>query len=78
MPRLVLGDAVMLGFSWLLIKPSHVRVDVDGLALPLHRLTVYGHQTRGRSSLSDIAPSGCAAVGGGTFSRGVKPPSLDI
>jgi hypothetical protein len=35
-------------FVWLYLasEPSHVGVDVDGLACPLHRHMVYGRQTR--------------------------------
>jgi hypothetical protein len=32
---------------YLAAKPAHVGVDVDGLAYPLHRPTVYSCQTRG-------------------------------
>jgi hypothetical protein len=57
-----------------LAKPSHVGVDVDGLACPMHRHTTCSHQTRGQSFLSGVALSHCVAVGGGTFlgGRGCK------
>jgi hypothetical protein len=36
MPETVLGDVVVLHQLYLAAKPSHVGVDVDGLAYPLH------------------------------------------
>jgi hypothetical protein len=51
--------------------------DVDGLACPLHRPTVYDHQAR-EQSLSGAALSHRATMGGGAFPRGAKPPCLDI
>jgi hypothetical protein len=59
-------------FAWpyFAAKPSHMRVDVDGLAYPLHHPMVYG--------MSGAAPFHCAVVGGDAFSRGVRPPGLDI
>jgi hypothetical protein len=49
---------------------------VDGLAYPLHHPTACNHQTRGHGVLSSAALSHHAAVGGDTFSRDAKPPSL--
>jgi hypothetical protein len=65
-------------WSYLTAKPFHVGIDVDGLACPLHHPMVYDHQTRGQSFLLGAASSYRAIVGGGTFSRGVKPTGLDI
>jgi hypothetical protein len=58
-------------------KPSHMGVDVDGLACPLHCHMVCGCQTRGQSSLPNVVLSHHAVVGGGTFSGSVKPLGLD-
>jgi hypothetical protein len=63
---------------YLAAKPSHVGVDVDRLACPLHCPMVCDHQTRGQSFLSGVALSHHAAAGGGPFPRGAKPPGLDI
>jgi hypothetical protein len=67
-------------FAWLYLaaKPSHMEVDVDRLAYPLHRHTVYGRQTRGQSFLSGAALSYHTVVGGGAFLGGVKSLCLDI
>jgi hypothetical protein len=67
-------------FAWLYMaaKPSHVGVDMDRLACPLHRSTVWGHQIRGQSFLSSAALSHRAIVGGGAFPKGVKPLAVDI
>jgi hypothetical protein len=78
MPGMALGDIVMLRRLYLAAKTSHMGVDVDGLACPLHRPTVYYHQTRGQSFLSDAALSNRAAVGGGAFLGGAKPLGQDI
>jgi hypothetical protein len=43
----VLRDVVSRHWLYLAAKPSHVGVDVDGLACPMHRPTVYNFQTRG-------------------------------
>jgi hypothetical protein len=66
---------------YLAAKLAHVRVDVDGLACPLHHPMVCGYQMRGQSFLSCaaypimlqwmVAPFR-ARVGG------AKPPGLDI
>jgi hypothetical protein len=53
-------------------------VDVDRLAYPLHCPIVCDHQTKGQSFLSGVALSHHAAVGGGPFLGGAKPPGLDI
>jgi hypothetical protein len=63
---------------YLTAKPSHIGIDVDGLACPLHCPMVCNHQTRGHNFLSGAALSRCAAVGGGAFSGDVKLPGLNI
>jgi hypothetical protein len=62
----------------LISKPSHVGVDVDRLACPLHRPTVCGRPIRGQSFMSGVALSHHAAVGGGAFLEGAKPLGLVI
>jgi hypothetical protein len=42
-PRTVLGNAVPLIQLYLAAMPSNEGVNVDGLACPLHRPTVYTH-----------------------------------
>jgi hypothetical protein len=64
--------------AYLPTKPSHVGVDVDGLAYPLHHHTTCSHQMRGQGVLSGVALSHHAAVGGGAFPGNVKPLDLDI
>jgi hypothetical protein len=59
---------------YLAANPSHVGVDVDGLACPT--APSCDRQTRGQSFLSDSAPSYHAAVGGDTFPR-VRSPELE-
>jgi hypothetical protein len=54
-------------------KPSHMGVDVDGLAYPRHHPIVRNHQTTEQSFLSDAALSHHAAVGSGTFLRVATP-----
>jgi hypothetical protein len=51
---------------YLAAKFSHLGVDVDGLACPLHQPTVYSCQTRGHGFCQT---SSClvAAMGGGAF-----------
>jgi hypothetical protein len=65
-----------VGFSWLLSLLMW-GVDVDGLACHLHHPMACG-QMRGQDFLSGVVLSCRVAVGGGTFLRGVKLPSLDI
>jgi hypothetical protein len=59
-------------FAWVYLaaKPSHVGVDMDELACPLHHPTVCDRQTRGHSFLSGAAPSRHAVVDGGAFPGG--------
>jgi hypothetical protein len=42
---------------YMMAKPYHVGVDVDGLAYPLYRPTVRSHQTRGWGLLPSIVLS---------------------
>jgi hypothetical protein len=78
MPGAVLRDIALWHRFYLTAKSSHVGVDVDGLACPLHHTMICNHQTRGQSFLSGAALSHRAAVGNGAFSGGAKPPGLDI
>jgi hypothetical protein len=60
-------------------KPSHVGVNVDGLACPLHRPMTCNRQMRGQGHLPAIFLSRCCS-GRWRRSGDVKPPpsSLDI
>jgi hypothetical protein len=78
MPGTVLRDVASWHRLYLVAKSSHVGVDVDGLAYPLHRPMVCYCQTRGQSFLLGAALSHHAAVGDGTFQGGAKPLGLDI
>jgi hypothetical protein len=73
----VLGDVTLWCWFHLAAKPSHVGVDVDGLASPLHRPTTYNYQMRGHD-LSGAALSSRAIVGCGAFLGDAKPSDLDI
>jgi hypothetical protein len=63
---------------YLVVKPSHVGVDVDRLACSLHRPMVYIHQRGKQSFLTNASPCYHAAVGGAVFLGDVKPAGLDI
>jgi hypothetical protein len=52
---------------YLVSNPSHARVDVDGLAYPLHHSTTCSHQTRGQGSLPGAVLSRHVAVDGGAL-----------
>jgi hypothetical protein len=78
MPGMVLGDNASRRRLYLAAKPSHVGVNVDGLACPLHRPTICSCQARGQGFQSGVALSRHATVGSGAFSRDAKPPGLDI
>jgi hypothetical protein len=67
-----------LAMHYLVVKSSHVRVDVDGLACSLHRSKVYEWQTRGLCCLTGAVMSRRSAMGGGPLFGGAKPPFLDI
>jgi hypothetical protein len=62
MPRMILGDAIVLHWLYLAASPSHVGVDVDRLACPLHRPMACSCKTRGQRFLSGAALSHRAAV----------------
>jgi hypothetical protein len=78
MPGMALGDVASRRWLYLAAKLSHVGVDVDSLACPLHRPMAYGHQMRGQSFLPGAVLSYRVAVGGGTILGDAKPPGLDI
>jgi hypothetical protein len=78
MPGMILGDAVMLCWLYLVTKPSHMGVDVDGLTCPLHHPTVCSRQMKGWSFLLGVALSHHVAAGSGTFSGGARPPGQNI
>jgi hypothetical protein len=77
-PETILRDVASRRWLYFAAKPSHVVVDVDGQAYPLHRPTVCSHQTRGQGFLSGAALSHHVEVGSGAFPGDVKPPGLDI
>jgi hypothetical protein len=58
---------------YLSAKPSHMGVDVNGLAYPLHRPTAHSCQTRGQGLLPGAALS-CRCSGRWHLSGDVKPP----
>jgi hypothetical protein len=74
----VLVDVASRRQLYLAAKPSHVGVDVDRLAIPVHHPTICSHQTRGQGFLFGAALSYRTAVGGGAFIGDVKPLGLDI
>jgi hypothetical protein len=78
MPGTVLRDIASWRRLYLVAQPSHVVVDVDGIACPLHRPMACSHQTRGQRFLSGVALSHHAAVGNGAFPRDVKSLGFDI
>ncbi len=55
---------------YLAAKASHVGVNVDGLACPLHCPMAYSHQTRGHDLLLDVILS-CRYSGRWRLSRGM-------
>jgi hypothetical protein len=77
-PGMILGDVGSWHRLYLVVKPSHVGVDVDGLANPLHHPTTCSHQMRGQGFLPCAALSHRTAVGGGTFPGDTRPSGLDI
>jgi hypothetical protein len=56
------GDVALLCWPCLVTKPSHMGVDVDGLACPLHYSTTYNHQTRGSRFLPGAVLSRLATL----------------
>jgi hypothetical protein len=77
-PRTVLGDVASWHRVYLDAKPSHVGVDVHGLAYPLHCYMAWSRQTRGQGCLPGPALSHHAALGGDAFPGDVRPPDSDI
>jgi hypothetical protein len=71
----VLRDVVSRHWLYLAAKPSHMGVDVDGLACPMHRPTVYSFQTRGQSCLLGAVLSYCCN-GWWRLSGGCEAPGL--
>jgi hypothetical protein len=63
--------------TWLYLaaKPSHVGVDVDGLACPLHRPMVRTNQMRGQGLPPGVVFS-CCYSRRWRLSRDVNPPGL--
>jgi hypothetical protein len=51
MPGMVLRDVTVLRWLYLAAKPSHVGVDVNAFACPLHCPMVCSYQTRGQGFL---------------------------
>jgi hypothetical protein len=64
-------------FLYLAIKPSHMGVDVDEIAYPLHRPMAYSCQTRGHGLLPGVVLF-CRCIGRWHLSGDVKPPGIDI
>jgi hypothetical protein len=50
-------DVTLWRRLYLAVKPSHVGVDVDGLACPLHSPMIYNRQTRRQGFLSGVVLS---------------------
>jgi hypothetical protein len=65
-------------WPYLVAKSSHVGVDVNGLACPLHRPMSCSHQMRGHGFLPGAILSHRVVVGGGTLLGDAKPLGLDI
>jgi hypothetical protein len=63
-------------FAWLymVVNPSHMGADVDGVAYFLHRPMVYNCQMRGQRFLTGATPSRHTVVGGGIFPEGCEAP----
>jgi hypothetical protein len=64
-----------VAWVYLAAKPSHVGVDLDGLAYLLHHPMVYSHQTRGHSLLSSVVLSHHSS-GRWCFFGDLKPSEL--
>jgi hypothetical protein len=62
----------------LICKSSHVGVDVDGIACPLHHLMPCSCKTWGHGFLPGAVLSHHAIVGGGALLGDAKPPGSDI
>jgi hypothetical protein len=77
MTEMILGE-VALGCLYLVTKPSHVGVDVDGLVYPLHRPMTHSYQSRGQGLPTRRRLALSFVVGSGAF-RGIGSfPSIDI
>jgi hypothetical protein len=74
----IIRDTASQCWPLLFTKPSHVGVDVDRLACPLHYPTAFSHQTMGQGFLPGVILSRRAIVGGGALLGDTKPPGLDI
>jgi hypothetical protein len=72
------GDVASQCWPDLGVKSSHVGVDVDRLAYPLHRPMTCSHQMRGQGLLSGTVLSSHVAMSGGALLGDVKLSGLDI
>jgi hypothetical protein len=50
-------DIALWCWPYLVAKPSHTGVDVDGLAYPLHQPTICSYQMRGHGLLLSVVLS---------------------
>jgi hypothetical protein len=71
-------ELLFLVMFYLAVKPSHVEVDVDGLAYSLHHPRICSRQRGGQSFLTGSIPSCHATVDGGAFPGDAKPSGLNI
>jgi hypothetical protein len=78
MSEMVLGDVASRRRLYLVVKPFHVGINMDGLACSLQCPMICSRQTRGHGFLSGIALSRCTTVGGGAFPGDLKPSGLAI
>jgi hypothetical protein len=69
----ILGVGAVRSCPYLVAKSSYVGGGVDGLACPLHRLTVYSHQTRVQGFLLGIVSSRHVAMDSGALLGGTPP-----
>jgi hypothetical protein len=69
----ILEDVALRHRLYLVVKPSHVGVDVNILVCPLHRPTIYSRQMRGHDFLLVTALSYRATVCCGAF-LGMRNP----
>jgi hypothetical protein len=77
MPRTILGE-VASGYLYLATKPSHMGVDVDGIAYPLHQPTARSRQPRGQGLPARRRHVLSFVVGGSAFRGKGSFPSVDI
>jgi hypothetical protein len=71
-----LGDVASRCRLYLVAKTSHVGVNVNGLACPLHRPMAHSRQMRGQGFLSGVVLSCHVAVGSGAFFGGCEAPKI--